>query len=570
MSRSEPTPRARLLVAGAACAAFGVSLLSRGWPRDDRWLILEHPLLRAGWPAVRELVSSGYVQPLLGAATPIHEWRPLLSLTFLLQRSLTGFAPLPFHAVNLALHAAVCVLVLEALSRRLSARAALSGALLFAVLPVHAEVVAYVSSRSELLAALSVLGAWLLLGAPTRPSRRRAAAGAAVYLAGGLSKETALLFPAFLALSDWTFSGSRPWDAERRRVYLALGAAAALVLIGRAAVLPSLAAGGSPYFSGTPLVSRLLTLSKFWLWSYVRPAALGVGLCTDFGRPLVPDAAAGDLAGWASLLAVASALGAAAGAAAKRRAWGFWLLGPCLFLLPTSHLLMELDTLGAQRFLYLPCLGLAAGAGALFARLEAARPAAARAAFAALFLWLGARASLHAAVWRDDASYYRAAAACNPVSAKARMGLGLAYARAGRTDAAEAELSAAARLNPRLPDPVINLALLAYQRGDLARARETASAALALAPDAPDALTLSALLDEKEGRWSAAAASLARAVAVRPDDYVARFDLARALASLGRPSEAAAQLDECVRLAPDRASRDEARAWRAKLAGDAR
>jgi tetratricopeptide (TPR) repeat protein len=566
MSRSKTPARERAAVAAAAVAAFGVALFGRGWPRDDRWLILEHPLLRAGWPGARELLFSGYVAPLLGAETPIHEWRPLLSLSFLLQRVTTGFAPLPLHAVNLALHVAVCLLVLEALRRRLSARAALAGALVFAVLPVHAEVVAYLTSRSEMLAALSVLGAWLLLGAPERPSPRRVAAGAAVYLAGALSKEHALLFPAFLALADWTFAGKLPWEPERRRVHLALGLAAALVLLGRAVVLPRLAGGGAPYFSTTPLLARLLTLAKFWIWDYVRPALTGAGLCSDFARPLVPDARPDDLLAWASLLAVAAALAAALAAAARRRAWGFWLCGPCLFLLPTSHLLMNLDTLGAQRFLYLPALGLAAGAGALFARAESRRALAARAALALALVWLGGRAAVRAADWRDDVSYYRAAASCNPVSAKSRDGLGLALLRAGKPEEGERELLAARALAPGLYDAADNLARLSYERGDWAAARARLEAARALRPDAPDGLVLEALLDERDGRAADAAAALARAVAVNPDDPVARYDFARALARRGSPAAAAEQIRAFLRLAPDDPDAPAARRWLAELA----
>lgn len=551
----------RASVSAAAAAAFGVSLFARGWPRDDRWLILEHPLLRAGWPAARELLLSGYVQPVLGAQTPVHEWRPVLSLSFLLQRVATGFAPFPLHAANLALHVAACLLVLEALRRRMGARAAAAGALVFAVLPVHAEVVAYLTSRSELLAALSVLGAWLLLDAPRAPSVRRLSAGAGVYLAGALSKESALLFPLFLALADWTFEGRRPWGPERRRVHLALGLAAVLVLLGRALVLPSIADGGAPYFAGVSFSTRLLTLAKFWSWHYARPALLGVGLCSDFARPLIADARPGDLSAWAALAAISALVLAAVRAVARREAWGFWLIGPCLFLLPTSHLLMNLDTLGAQRFLYLPALGLAAGAGTLFARLEARRKTAARAGLAAVLLGLGARAAVRAADWRDDAAYYRAAVACNPVSAKARAGLGLAFLRAGNAAEGEAALLESVRLNPALPDPQLNLALLSYGRGDWAQAEARLERARALSADAPDALTLRALLDERRGDWAGAAAALERAVAVRPDDFVARFDLARALVSLRREDEAIAQLERCVRLAPTDADRAATRDW---------
>jgi len=555
--------RGRLFAAGAALASYGVVLFGRGWPRDDRWLILEHPLLRAGLPGARELLTSGYVEPLLGARTPIHEWRPVLSLTFLLQRLTTGFAPFPLHAVNLLLHAAVAVLVFEVLRRRFPARAAAAGAALYAVLPVHAEVVAYLTSRSEQLAALSVLGAWLILGAPARVSPRRAALGALVYAAGALSKESAFLFPLFLMLADWTFAGEAPWSPARRRVYAALGVAAALVLAGRAAVLPALASGGVPYFAGTPPLARVLTLARFWIWDYARPAALGLGLCADFSRPLIADARADDLAAWACLLAVAAAFALAARAAARRRAWGFWLLGPCLFLLPTSQLLMNLDVIGAQRFLYLPALALAAAAAAAFARAQSLRPRSARAVAGAVLIALGARAAARAADWRDEEAYDRAAVACNPVSAKARSALALDALRAGRAAEGETGLFAALALDPSLYDASYNLARLAYERGDFAAARSRLDAALRAAPDESDGLVLAALLSEKVGRVGDSARLLARAVAVRPDDPAARYDDARALAALGRVDEAEAQLRAYLRLVPDDA---DARRWLDALA----
>jgi tetratricopeptide (TPR) repeat protein len=538
----------RAYVVLAALAAYGVALFSRGWPRDDRWLILEHPLLRAGWAGARELLSSGYVQPLLGAETPIHEWRPVLSLTFLLQRVTTGFSPLPLHAVNVLLHIAVCLLVLEALRRRLP-QGALAGALCFAVLPVHGEVVAYVSSRSELLSALSVLGAWLLLGAPGKP---RVLAGCALYALGCLSKESAMLFPLFLAMSDWTFGGNRPWN---RKVYLALGLVAALVLAGRALVLPTLAGGGVPYFATTPVISRLLTLAKFWSWWYLRPAVTGTGICVDFSRPMIPDAATTDIVAWVCLLALIGMIVAALNALRKRKAWGFWLLAPCVFLLPTSHLLMNLDTLGAQRFLYLPGLAVAAG----FALIKDRRAA------ALILLGFTSLAFSNARRWRDDVAFYEAAAACNPVSAKVAAGLGGAYLRAGRDADGEAQLRRALSINPHFFDASMNLAMLSYGRKDYASARTFVNAALAERPFMPGALTLQALLDEREGKTASAAAALARAVAVAPDNPVARFNFARQLALAGRPAQAAEQIRAFLRLAPDDADAPQARKWLMEL-----
>lgn len=551
--------RGRLSVAAAACLAFGISLFGRGWPRDDRWLILEHPLLRAGWPAARELLASGYVQPLLGARTPIHEWRPVLSLSFLIQRAATGFAPFPFHAVNLALHVLAALLVHEALRRRLGERAAAAGALVFAVLPIHAEAVAYISSRSELLAMISVLGAWLILDKSRPLSPSRIAAGTAVYLAGALSKEHVLLFPLFLMMADWTFAGESPW--RRRRVHAALIAATALVLAGRAVVLPSLADGGVPYFSSASGIVKLLTLSKFWAWHYLRPAVTGVGLCSDYARPLIPDSSPTDLPAWVSLLSLGALLSFAVRAFFHRRSWGFWLLAPCLFLLPTSHLVIPLDTLGAQRFLYLPSLGLAAAAGALFLRADALAPKAGRVTLAVLLVWLATRAALRAADWRSDLAYYRAATACNPVSVKARTALGVALLREGRLDEGERELRAARGLDKTFYGAAFNLARLSYARGDLPAARARLDAARVLDAGAPDGLLLQALLDESAGRLDDAERSLARCLGLAPNDAAARYNSARVLARLGRPNEAAAQLREFLRLAPDDPDAPAARLW---------
>lgn len=532
-------------------------------------MILENPLLRAGLAGARELLTSGYVQPLMGEHTPIHEWRPVLSLSFLLQRLITGFAPLPFHAVNLLLHILVAILVYEALRRRLGDRPALAGALCFAVLPVHAEVVAYLTSRSELLGAASILGAWILLGLPARPGPVRLAAASLVYLAGGLSKEHVLLFPLFLAISDLAFAGEPPWRAGRRAIHLALGVSTLAVLLGRGLLLPAVAHGGTPYFASVPLLPKSLTLAKFWIWHYLRPAVSGIGLCSDYARPFWPDATPTDPIAWACLLGLSGCSSLAALALLRRRQWGFWLLGPSVFLLPTSHLLIPLDTLGAQRFLYVPSLGLAAAVGTLFLRAESRWPKAARATFLLTLLWLGGRAAQRARDWRDDESYYRAATACNPVSAKARAGLGTALLRDKRPDEGERELLSAQALDPRLHDAAYNLALLALERGNPALARTRLETALAISHDSPDGLILQALLAENEGHWPQADAFLAQAIRIRPLDPTARYNRARTLSRLDRPREASAELKEFLRLAPEDPDAPAAHLWLRDLEGRA-
>lgn len=560
MKSAEPSRRLALALLAATCLlAWGGSLASRAWVRDDRALVLENPLLRAR--ALKPLLLGGYHQAVMGDAAPIHQWRPVLSLSFLAQTALTGFSKPPLHAVNVLLHLLTAFLLHEALRRRFDARAALAGALLWSVLPVHAESVVYLTSRSEQLAAAGVLGAWLLLEAPARPGAARLAAGTLVYVLGSLSKEHALLFPLLLALADWTYAGLLPWSPSRRRAHLALAAAGGLVLLGRALILPGLAVGGTPYFAAdTNPLARLLTLAKFWALWYARPALTGTGLCFDVSRPFFPDAGAGDAVAWLCLLALLCGLALAARALAARRAWGFWVLGPLLFLLPTSHLIMELDTLGAQRFLYIPSMTLAAAAAMAYARARARAPRSAFAAAAALLLAATGRAAAQTATWLDEERLYRAALACNPRSPALAEALGVALLRSGQEAEGESRLREAAQAGNWAA--LYDLARLAHGRGRREAARANLRAALALKPDAPDALTLAGLLAEEDGRWGQAAAAYAAAARARPHDPIARWNHARALARLNRPGEAAAELEAYLRLVPDD---EEARRWRARL-----
>lgn len=538
--------RLRVLIAAAALACFAGTVLSRGFIRDDRALIAENPLLRQGWRAAPRLFTTGYWEAALGASAPIQEYRPLTTLSFLIERELFGARPGPMHAANALLHAAVCLLLFACLRRRLPEPAAGAAALVFAVLPAHAEAVSYLTSRSELFCALSLLGCWLLTGGRGKP---RLGFAALCFTAGLLSKESAAVIPAFLLLEDWVFEGRRPWDRERRGVTLMLAGVLAAYAAARFAVVPRSSAG-APFFA-----SRLDALRVWPAWTlkhYLWPAATGLGLCADFSRAGGPLSLAHPsfFSLWLAPLLLLPPLAAAA-FALKRKRWAFWLCGPLLFLLPTCPLLVPLDTIGAERFLYLPTLALAAGAGLLYARARAQNAAAARLALGALCAWYGGVLLLRNRVWLADRPYYEAACACNPASAKARTGLGEAKVQEGDFAGAQADWERASALDPALATPVYDRALLAFNSGDAAAAEQLALRAVKLEDGSSDAWLLLGLSLDQQGRRRSAEAALRRSLAILPDNAAARLDLGRLLAETGRPAEAATHLRRFVELAPD-------------------
>jgi hypothetical protein len=116
------------------------------------------------------------------------------------------------------LHVAATASVFALLLRVLKERAALAGALLFAVHPVHAEAIGAIVGQSDLASA--ALGcAVLVCGAGTS---RRAFWGAALLLLACAAKETAVVFGAALLAMTW---------AERREGWLARCLPSALLML---------------------------------------------------------------------------------------------------------------------------------------------------------------------------------------------------------------------------------------------------------------------------------------------------------------------------------------------------
>ncbi len=404
------------------------------------------------------------------------------------------------------------------------------------------------TGRSELLSAAFLLGAWLLL--ELGPSNTNIAFGLTLYAGALLSKESSLLFPVLLALSDWAFWGLNPLARGRRRVHALLWLCSGAYLGLRAMLLSRLMHGGTPYF-----VSRqtaMLTMPRFALEHYLWPSLTGLGLCSDYSRPLILDATTASVIAWLSLACLASLFSAAAINLARRRSVGsFWFLGPCLFLLPTSHLIFDLDTIGAERFLYIPTWGLAVGLGYAFERLYLWRQLWATIAASSVLAWYGGARFKRNQVWSSRLGYYQAAIACNPVSARARSALGASLIQAGRIAAGTIALNEASSLDPRSGSPGYNLARLAWQQGDTLKAERLVRHSLELEPENSDAWVLRAVIAQARKEPQEALRCLKIALDVNPDHSLAHFNMGRIYLDLEKPAQGLPHLARFVELAPD-------------------
>ena len=173
--------------------AFGLYFVSvfGGFVQDDTKVIVGDPDM-----GKITALASAFVRPYYymdGGNAGIY--RPLTSFSFYLNALITGNGAWGFHLINVMLYAGVCWLIFEVLKKISSEKMAFWGTIIFAVLPIHTEVINNVVGRAEMLSLGFVLIAILLL------FKKRWEGSAGVYLLALLSKETAIVgLPIFIYL----------------------------------------------------------------------------------------------------------------------------------------------------------------------------------------------------------------------------------------------------------------------------------------------------------------------------------------------------------------------------------
>ena len=156
-------------------------------------------------------------------------YRPLTIFSLALNYAVHGLNPVGYHAVNVLLHGMVTILVWK-FADRLFRKPRIAGvaALLFAVHPIHAEAVANVVGRAELLAALFLLVGLLALLPKSGPlTIERAILAGLSGFAALLAKETAICFPFLAAIVLWWRNRER--GPQRRNIRTEIAVAAGIL-----------------------------------------------------------------------------------------------------------------------------------------------------------------------------------------------------------------------------------------------------------------------------------------------------------------------------------------------------
>lgn len=497
------------------CALAHANALAGPFLWDDRPLILGEPAVQQPEPLWTYFLHP-FWRPQADVTAPRGLYRPLVTLSYVLDRQLHGENPAGFHLTNLALHLLACVLLfLLALRTGASPAAAALVTALWGLFPRLTESVTWISGRTDVLAACFSLGALLCWPPGAGPGHRYA--GALLLLGGLLSKEVAAATALALAAGELAAGqagrGASCWALVRRLVPLLLvgGIYTALRLYALSSEPPAASSPLRPLARAAVPLEALGTYILMLLDPWHPQTQIGLQ-----GRPSVPRLVLGALA----LPVLALGLFRLRHASPTTvRAGVLAAAALALHLLP-----LPVDVVAADRFLYVPLLGVALlGAGAC-SSLPPRPRAAVLGAGALLAASFAVAVHLRNHDWADEAWFWAEAhRRSHPDNGRPLLELGNVYYRAG------------------LFEEAIDL----YRRaGEAARRTEVQK-------DLP-AVALGNIANclSQLGRYDEALALHRRLVAARPGAFTHQHDLGLVLLHQRRYAEAHAALRTALQLLP--------------------
>ena len=366
--------------------------------------------------------------------------RPALMLSYVVNQRMSGFEPFAFHLTNILLHVLNAILLwrfLLALFRtrkldqmvpvQLQTWISFAVPLLFLTSPLQTESVAYVSGRSELLAAgFFVAALWAFVAAgPGAASWRSALLITFLFAGAAGTKQDKITLPAIVLAIDYLLLSGCDWRRLQRNwrlygLFTVMGAAGFWVVI--RPQLFSLSAG-----FGLPWAPYVLTQLRVH-FLYLRLAIWPYGLNADYD--ITASQSLGEHLSWLALLGL---LAIAAGLIRYHRRAPvivFGVLCSYVVLAPTSSFFPILDY-AAERRLYLPLVFLLLAACVAVARFSDVPARGLYAGLAVIALVYSAGTFQRARTWSDEVLLWEDTVEKSPQKVRPWTWLGKVYGERG-------------------------------------------------------------------------------------------------------------------------------------------
>jgi protein O-mannosyl-transferase len=511
---------------------------------DDDLNVYENPAVENG------LSLNGIVWAFTHAQ--VNNWIPLTTLSHMADCQFFGLNAGGHHLVSVLLHAATAVTLFLMLRHMTGARwRSAFVAAVFAIHPLRAESVAWVSERKDVLSALFFM---LTIGAYVRnvrhPSRPGRVAVIVLFALGLMAKSMVATLPLVLLLLDYwplrRFNNSRQFARllEEKIPLFALSVASCVAVV----VMPGLIITDSDRLPLLERIENALVAYAVYMRQMVFPAGLAMPYPNPANGPPLGEVALAFV-----LLAVISS-----GAYACRKKQPFLLVGWLWYLgmlVPVIGIVqISSDASHADRYTCLPEIGLAMAATWATAecstRWKYRRVVLAGLAVAVTGA-LMACASIQISYWKNSRSLWARALSCTVGNYIACNNLGIVFAKAGQAEPAIAQYRTALEIKPDYVEARNNLGVALARNGELDEAIAQYRKILETKPDYAEARNNLGIVLVTKGQVDEAIAQYRKALEIDPNGAEAHYNLGNALAMKGQGDEAIAQYLEALEIKPD-------------------
>lgn len=451
-------------------------------------------------------------------------WLHPSSLLNVVNYFVAGLNPFVYHLTNIILHSIVTIMVFLFLNLFFKSEASLLAASLFAVHPIHAEAVSWISGRPYLTTALFILSVYFLYNKASQGHKLRPSIYLISILLFGyymaLNFNFYFLFPLFLVLSDAAFGCWR----KNWKLWLPFFAIMAIRLIfARAIVFNRIfsvarEAGASSGAWSNPFFNTAYSLYSH-LSLLVWPARL-----TLYHEP--PVISRFMLGVQLALLIIIIASLFFLFKKAKPLFLGVSLF--ILFLAPTYSPVM-ISWLVAERYVYFPSIMLCMFAAFAYERYTEKADTIRRNNALLLFLFIiaayGARTVARNEDWGSPERLWRQTALASPLSPRSHNNMGDIYGSEGNIEGAIREFKTAIELRPDYADATHNLANVYQAQGNFSEAVKYYQRAISLKPDLFESRFNLGIIYLNNNEIELAIEELGKAQEIRPDNVEAKAAL---------------------------------------------
>lgn len=495
----------------AVAALVYVNTLTHDYALDDVISVTMNQFTKKGLEGIPDILTKDSFYGFIGNSSelPGGRWRPLALLTFAIEWEFFGQNPEVSHFINVMLYALCCLMLFRFLCSFLGADKfwiAVTASIVFAVHPVHTEVVANIKSRDEILSLLFIVASLTLALKYHRHKKTilHLLLSVLLYFLALLSKENGVTG---LALVPLVF-----FFSDKRTITDALIKSIPFFLI---IVMYSLLRIGvigfkqteiqeimnAPFLLATPV--EAFATKIYVLLIYIKLLFIPYPLSYDYSYNQIPYKNLSDVWVISSIVLQLALLVFAIYRVAKRDLLAFAILFHFLSIFIVSNLIVNTGGVLGERFLFQASLGFALTIGLLLGRIQQQYHLSMKQIrnTTLLFLTLISIPSMLWAFqrnkdWENDRTLFIADVKTCPNSARTNNGAGTAWIllsdeardsviKMQYLDTAQQLLTKALKIHPTYVDPLLNLGVVYSRKRDAENAEKTWNSARALNPTHP-------------------------------------------------------------------------------------